>query len=236
MQSNSGLHVGIIMDGNGRWASSRGLPRWAGHVQGVEAARRATEAAPELGIRTLTLYAFSADNWKRPVEEVSAIFRLFDQYLERETQTCRKRGLRLEVIGRRDRISPALRQRIEWAEQQTARGTNLHLRLAIDYSSREAILRAAETLLRKRRTDRESFSRALGGCDTDLVIRTAGEQRLSDFLLWESAYAELMFLPVLWPDFDRSHLEQAISDFSRRERRFGGLNPLPAPAAIELAG
>jgi undecaprenyl diphosphate synthase len=236
MQSKLGLHVGIIMDGNGRWAASRGLPRWAGHVQGVEAARRATEAAPDLGIRTLTLYAFSADNWKRPVEEVSAIFRLFDQYLERETQTCRKRGLRLEVIGRRDRISPALRQRIEWAEQQTARGANLHLRLAIDYSSRDAIVRAAETLLRKRRPDRDSFSRALGGCDTDLVIRTAGEQRLSDFLLWESAYAELMFLPVLWPDFDRSHLEQAMNDFSRRERRFGGLNPVPVSAPIELAG
>jgi len=219
-QSSSGnLHAAIIMDGNGRWATARGLPRVAGHRAGAEALRRAVETAPKLGIRTLTVYAFSSDNWRRPRTEVSALMKLFHNYLRRERDECIEKGVCVSVIGRRDRLPAMLLPCIEDIEKATACGQRLHLRLAVDYSSRDAILIAARKL--KSRATREDLSRALGGPDVDLLIRTGGEQRLSDFLLWEAAYAELVFTPVMWPDFGASDLAAAVGEFHARERRFG---------------
>lgn len=225
----SDLHVAIIMDGNGRWASERGLPRTAGHRAGVETVRRVIEAAPDLGIETLTLYAFSADNWKRPPREVGALMKLLRMYLLTETATCVKNGIRISVIGRRDRLEPALVKSIEAAETATRNGTALHMRAAIDYSSRDAILRAAAQCAGQGQLTREAFSSLIGEADhsfgqapdVDLLIRTGGEQRLSDFLLWECAYAELHFTERKWPDFGRAELETAISEFYRRDRRYG---------------
>jgi undecaprenyl diphosphate synthase len=218
----TGLHAAIIMDGNGRWASRRGLPRAAGHRAGAAAVRRAIEAAPGVGISTLTLYAFSEDNWSRPAREVSALMKLLGRYLTQESDRCVANGVRLEAIGRRDRLPAPLVALLEEAERKTAKGARLHLRLAIDYSSRQAILDAA------RRTrgicSEEQFS-ALMGPDVDLLIRTSGEQRLSDFLLWECAYAELVFTSRLWPDFTEGDLEEAVAEFHRRERRFGAVTP-----------
>jgi undecaprenyl diphosphate synthase len=199
-------HTAIIMDGNGRWARARGLPRTAGHRAGATAVRRVIETAPALGITALTLYAFSADNWQRPRTEVQTLMRLFRIYLRDETARCIEEGVRLEVIGRRDRLSPALRAAIVEAERATANGRTLHLRLAIDYSSRDTIARGDAPLP-----------------DVDLLIRTGGEQRLSDFLLRECAYAELYFTPCAWPDFDATALAAAVAEFGRRQRRFGGL-------------
>jgi undecaprenyl diphosphate synthase len=215
------LHAAIIMDGNGRWATTRGLPRIAGHRAGSEALRRAVESAPGLGIRSLTVYAFSSDNWRRPRTEVSALMRLFHTYLRRERDKCVENGVRISVIGRRDRLPLMVLPEIEAAEQATLRGKKLHLRLAVDYSSRDAILDAAKKL--KGKATRETFAEALGAADIDLVIRTGGEQRLSDFLLWECAYAELIFTPVMWPDFDASDLSAAVAEFHSRERRFGAV-------------
>ena len=224
----SGLHVAIIMDGNGRWASARGLPRTAGHKIGARTARRIVEHAPSVGIGTLTLYAFSADNWKRPPQEVSQLMRLFRVYLLKETDRCVSQGVRLTVIGRRDRLSRALRMAIEEAERVTAGGSTLHLRVALDYSARDSLVAAARHLAGMQ-TSREAFSRAIGAAehyagpapDVDLLIRTGGEQRLSDFLLWESAYAELFFTPTMWPEFGTAELESAVRDFHSRNRRFG---------------
>ncbi len=185
----SKLHVAIIMDGNGRWANARGLPRIAGHRSGADAVRRTVEAAPGMGISILTLYAFSADNWQRPAREVSALMKLLGHYLVRETERCIEKGVRLQAIGRRDRLPASLVSLLEEAERKTAHGTNLHLRLAIDYSSRQAILDAVR---RDRPFTEEALSKSLGP-DVDLLIRTSGEQRLSDFLLWECAYAEMIF-------------------------------------------
>lgn len=210
-------HVAIIMDGNGRWAAARGLPRAEGHREGSKAVRRAVEGCCRLGIRTLTLYAFSSDNWKRPRPEVTALLLLLRHYLLTEIETCCKEGVRLSVIGRRDRLPEALVPLIAQAERDTAAGSRLHLRIAIDYSSRDAIFTAAQAA-----STREQLSAALGP-DVDLLIRTAGEQRLSDFLLWECAYAEFVFLPQLWPEFDQDCLERALSEFRRRNRKFGGL-------------
>jgi undecaprenyl diphosphate synthase len=229
--SSPPLHVAIIMDGNGRWAAARGLPRVAGHRQGAVAVRRAVEAAPRLGISTLTLYAFSADNWRRPLSEVSGLMRLFDQYLREQARECIEQGVRLTLVGRRDRLAPALRLRAETLERETARGSSLHLRLAIDYSAREAIWLAAERIMQNGRGSRDDLSAALRSGhgepvdvpDVDLLIRTGGEKRLSDFLLWESAYAELWFSDTAWPDFSGDDLAMAVTDFARRERRFGGL-------------
>src|SRR5580658_8777535 len=218
----SKLHVAIIMDGNGRWANARGLPRIAGHRTGADAVRRTVEAAPALGVSMLTLYAFSADNWQRPAREVSALMKLLGHYLVKETGRCVENGVRLQAIGRRDRLPPALVSLLEEAERKTANGSRLHLRLAIDYSSRQAILDA----VRERPSTEEAFSKALGP-DVDLLIRTSGEQRLSDFLLWECAYAEMVFTPRLWPDFTAGDLADAVAEFHRRERRFG------AVAAVE---
>jgi undecaprenyl diphosphate synthase len=227
--SQAGLHVAIIMDGNGRWATARGLPRTAGHLRGADAVRRTVEAAPDLGIRTLTLFAFSGDNWKRPPDEVQTLLRLFARHLRTETGTLATRGVRLRVIGRRDRLPAALVASIERAEHATAGGRLLDLRIAIDYSAREAIARAAARL-GPGEQGRAAFALRLAeACavdampDVDLVIRTGGERRLSDFLLWESAYAELHFTPRAWPDFGRDDLAAAVADFRGRERRFGGL-------------
>lgn len=219
------IHVAIIMDGNGRWATERALPRQEGHRAGAAALRRAVKTAIESGVHTLTLYAFSADNWKRPRAEVAALMLLLRHYLLTEIDSCREQGIRLSIIGRRDRLPAFLLPLIQTAEQATAGCRKLHLRLAVDYSSRDAILRAARLS-----PSREGMSEILGP-DVDLVIRTAGEQRLSDFLLWEAAYAELVFLPELWPDFDASSFERALRQYGSRERRFGGLSTL-VPAAL----
>jgi undecaprenyl diphosphate synthase len=226
------LHVAVIMDGNGRWATRRGLPRQAGHVAGAEAIQRVAEAAPDLGVGTLTLYAFSADNWRRPDGEVRALMGLLRRYLENETERLARTGARLEVIGRRDRLPAAIPEAIARAERETAGGTALDLRIALDYSARDAILAAAAAARRPEDLTREGFSRLIAGergCrDVDLLIRTGGEQRLSDFLLWECAYAELYFTDRFWPDFGAADLAEALAWFRVRERRFGGLGSAPA--------
>ena len=223
-----GIHVAIVMDGNGRWARARGRPRVVGHRVGARAARRVVEAAPGLGIGTLTLYAFSSDNWRRPRAEVRSLMRLFRAYLRAEVRTCVERGVRIQVIGRRDRLEPGLREAIEAAESATVMGRELLLRVAIDYSGRDAIVAAARAAGGEALT-RDAFAAFLGSAcgmgepapDVDLLIRTGGEQRLSDFLLWESAYAELYFTPKMWPEFGPADLELAVREFHRRDRRFG---------------
>jgi undecaprenyl diphosphate synthase len=234
------FHVAIVMDGNGRWATSRGMGRAEGHRRGAHAVRRTVRAAPSLGITTLTLFAFSSDNWKRPPREVGTLLRLFGDYLRSEQAELLRNGVRLSVIGRRDRLTANLVAAIEACEAATARASRLHLRLAIDYSARAAILRAAGSLAANGDPSVEAFQKRLGpACgtdsapDVDLLIRTGGEHRLSDFLLWESAYAELCFLPRMWPDFQEADLATAVADFHTRQRRFGGL-PAAAPSR-ELA-
>lgn len=218
------------MDGNGRWATRRGLPRIAGHREGAKAVRRVVEAAPELGVRDLTLYAFSSDNWRRPASEVNGLMEMFERYLATETRNCVKNGIRLTVIGRRDRLAPELAAAIQKSERATRQGTNLHLRLAVDYSARDAILSAARRLPPGSEVTREALSLGLSVPDVDLLIRTGGEQRLSDFLLWECAYAELYFTSCMWPEFGRQDLEKALQYFATRERRFGAVE---APAEAE---
>jgi undecaprenyl diphosphate synthase len=225
------LHVAIIMDGNGRWATSKGLPRVAGHRRGAEAVRRVVEAAPRLGVGTLTLYAFSADNWKRPAGEVDTLMSLFERFLCEHVARAVSAGVRISLVGRRDRLTASLLAAVEEAEERTAAGAALHLRLAIDYSAREAIWLSARRLHEDGEVARERFAaRVRSGSgdlvdvpDVDLLIRSGGEQRLSDFLLWESAYAELWFTDVAWPDFAAADLESAVAAFARRERRFGAL-------------
>jgi undecaprenyl diphosphate synthase len=227
------LHVAIIMDGNGRWAARRGLPRVAGHRAGVTAAKRAVERAPDIGIGCLTLYAFSSDNWRRPSAEVEKIFWLLRAFLRLETAHMRQQGVRLEMIGRRDRLPESALSAIEQAERATAGGERLHLRVAIDYSSREAITRAAASAVSALGQELACCSERLGSLlrqdltaasgEVDLLIRTGGEKRLSDFLLWECAYAELLFTDRMWPDFDEADLDAAVGEFNRRERRFGGV-------------
>ena len=240
---SGGLHVGLIMDGNGRWASARGLRRTEGHRRGADAVRRAVEAAPRLGVTTLTLYAFSADNWRRPAAEVSALMGLLESFLVRERADCRRQGVRLALIGRRDRLSPALIRAIEETEQATRGGARLYLRLAVDYSARSAILAAAGALRPGEPCDESGFLRRVNrACHSDpdtppvdLVVRTSGEQRLSDFLLFEAAYAELLFTETLWPDFDGEDLRRAVEAFRRRERRYGGLAAAPeAPSRARM--
>jgi undecaprenyl diphosphate synthase len=223
------MHTAIIMDGNGRWAERRGLPRTAGHRAGAKTVRRIVEAATAGDIDILTLYAFSSDNWSRPWGEVSSLMRLLKRYLVSETARCLDNGVRLSVIGRRDRLSRDLVHTIEHTEGITARGSNLHLRLAIDYSARAAIVGAASRVEGDCRA--ADFERHLAaamhaevGPPVDLLIRTGGERRLSDFMLWECAYAELVFTDIFWPDFDEQALDAALAEFSRRDRRFGGLS------------
>ena len=228
MQSTS-IHVAVIMDGNGRWALRRGLPRSAGHHAGVDAIRRLVKAAPEVGIGTLSLFAFSSDNWARPAEEVQILMGLFARFLRDEAGPLKAHDVRLSVIGRRDRLPSEVLSAISAAEALTVRGARLHLRVAVDYSSRDAILEAAR-LGRLDDPTRESFASRLGEAhgapapDVDLLIRTGGEQRLSDFLLWESAYAELFFTTRMWPDFHEDDLAAAVADFRGRDRRFGALS------------
>jgi undecaprenyl diphosphate synthase len=220
--SFAGLHVAIIMDGNGRWARERGLPRVAGHREGAVSVRRVVESAPDFGIGTLTLYAFSEDNWRRPEREVSALMKLLGRYLMQETDRCLKNGVRLQAIGRRDRLPAPVIALLEESERRTAHCRRLNLRLALDYSSRTAILDAARKL--GPHATEENFSKHLGP-DVDLLIRTSGEQRLSDFLLWECAYAEMVFTQRMWPAFGKEDLSACVDEFHRRERRFGAITP-----------
>jgi undecaprenyl diphosphate synthase len=238
------LNVAIIMDGNGRWATRRGLPRSAGHRAGADAVRRVIEAAPDLGIGTLTLFAFSSDNWRRPIDEVHGLMWLLRAFLRSETKRFIESGARLTVIGRRDRLTARLRNEIHRVERATAAGTKLHVRVALDYSARESIVRAAALLRPGLDASVENFDRILaeslsdspvpGGID--LLIRSGGEKRLSDFLLWECAYAELIFSDRMWPDFDAEELRTAVEEFHRRERRFGGLGMEGAASASVGAG
>ena len=236
-------HVAIIMDGNGRWALGRGLPRTAGHAEGARAVRRTVEGAARLGVGTLTLYAFSGDNWRRPETEVAALMRLFRRYLAAETARCVDNDIRLGIVGRRDRLPSSLLHAIDGAERATVGGSRMHLRIAIDYSARDAILDAAAALAAERAAgvgggapSHERFAALLGAVhhqgepapDVDLLIRTGGERRLSDFLLWECAYAELYFTASLWPDFGEAELATALADFARRDRRFGAVTPAVA--------
>lgn len=236
-----GLHVGIIMDGNGRWAKQRGWPRVAGHRAGTRSVRKVVEAAPGLGIGTLTLYAFSSDNWKRPRPEVAALMQLFSEYLQKEVAELSQEGVKLTVIGRRDRLNKSLLREIETAERTTASGERLSLRVAIDYSARDSVVHAASLAALRYAADAleekpiaaltaDDFRRQLAVAicaesvpDVDLLIRTGGEQRLSDFLLFEAAYAELVFTPRYWPEFDGNDLAAAVTEFRNRQRRFGGV-------------
>ena len=230
------FHVAINMDGNGRWALLRGQARELGHVAGAAAVRRTVESAPALGITTLTLYAFSSDNWRRPRIEVDNLMLLFQKYLDSECTRLADRGVRFSVIGRRDRIADSLKRSIAHVEELTSEGTSLHLRIAIDYSARDALVAAAGRIARGSLPTRAAFEQSLseaihapsGTRDVDLLIRTGGEQRLSDFLLWESAYAELYFTDVMWPDFGEADLASAVRAFAARERRYGGI-PKTAP-------
>jgi undecaprenyl diphosphate synthase len=235
----SGLHVGIIMDGNGRWATRRQLSRLRGHEAGVEAIRRVVEAAPKQSVATLTLYAFSSDNWRRPKAEVAALMALLRFYLANEVESLVRNGVRLTVIGRRDRLPAGIADAIGRAETATAGGDTLHLRIAVDYSARDAILNAATRAASAGNLTRETFSQLVTGepglRDVDLVIRTSGEKRLSDFMLWESAYAELHFTERMWPEFDAQDLAEALASFHQRERRFGGLQTDSPERVPELA-
>jgi len=227
--ANPGLHVAILPDGNGRWAAARSLARPEGHRAGTAAVRRVVAAAPALGINTLTVYAFSSNNWDRPSSEVKGLLAVLESYIRAEAGEFVARGVRLRVLGRRDRIPASLVDAIEQAERATASGRGLELRIAIDYSARESILQAACWMLSSVEISDREFARRLGQVthgdgpapDVDLLIRTGGERRLSDFLLWECAYAELLFTAVMWPDFNAADLEAAVEDFMGRERRFG---------------
>jgi undecaprenyl diphosphate synthase len=225
------MHLAIIMDGNGRWARSRGLGRREGHRAGADAVNQIVEASARQGIATLTLYAFSSDNWRRPKEEVRALLELLRRYLLSQTARCLEQSIRLNVIGRRDRLEPSLRRAIEWSEEVTAACSGMHLRIAVDYSSQHSLMEVRGTLPAGQPGDRAGFLRLLSEIihsspvapEVDLLIRTGGEQRLSDFLLWESAYAELYFTKCLWPDFGEHELALALTEFSRRDRRFGAV-------------
>jgi undecaprenyl diphosphate synthase len=227
-------HVAIIMDGNGRWAEQRGLPRWKGHEAGAHAVRRTVEAACRQEIPVLTLFAFSSENWKRPDEEVDVLFRFFLRYLGEETAGLIENDIRLSAFGRRDRIPAAVADALAQVESGTQHCKRLHLRLALDYGSRYEIVEAARTLasrvvlgeLAPENIDEKQFTHSLPSRDVpdpDLIIRTAGEQRLSNFLLWQAAYAEFYFCRRLWPDFGESDLVEALEDFHSRTRKFGAL-------------
>jgi undecaprenyl diphosphate synthase len=226
------MHVAIIMDGNGRWATQRGLSRAAGHIEGANALRGIVEMAAREDVKTLTLYAFSSANWTRPPEEIAALMRLFGQYLFTETRRCVEQSIRINVIGRRDRLSENLLRSIEQSERSSAAGEKLLLRIAIDYSSQYSIVEAARRAGRGADLTAQEFHRLLHEVDhctahageVDLLIRTGNERRLSDFLLWECAFAELHFSDCLWPDFDERRFRRALDDFGGRHRRFGGIS------------
>ncbi len=228
----SPVHVAIIMDGNGRWATRRGLPRTAGHIEGAKAVRAVVESAARAGVGTLTLYAFSSANWSRPPAEVAALMRLFGQYLFTETRRCVEQSIRINVIGRRDRLGESLLRSIEQSERSSAGGSGMLLRLAVDYSSQHSIVQAAQRANGDPQLTAEGLQRLLHEVDhcaypasaVDLLIRTGNERRLSDFLLWECAFAELHFSDCLWPDFDERCFRSALEDYGGRQRRFGGLS------------
>jgi undecaprenyl diphosphate synthase len=227
--ASSHLHVAIICDGNGRWATSRGFPRAAGHRAGAETARSVIHCAPHLGIHTLTMFTLSSANWKRPESEVNSILQILRKYLHEETTHCADEGIRLSIIGRRDRLPRDLQEDVLQAEALTSKGTKLHVRLAVDYSSRHCLFQAASKFYKATQLSPESFGDVLaevqrgGSTDVDLLIRTGGEQRLSDFLLWECAFAEFVFLEKRWPDFTPADLRDAILEFRTRERTRGSL-------------
>lgn len=226
------MHIAVIMDGNGRWAARRNLPRTAGHRAGAKAVNTIVEAAAQRGIDTLTLYAFSCDNWNRPGAEVSALFALLRRYLLRQTQRCLAHSIRLNVIGRRDRLQPGLREVIERSERTTAHCSKMCLRIAVDYSAQRSLIEACRGTPSDTKINRVQFAERLAQVDhcavpvseVDLLIRTGGEKRLSDFLLWECAYAELHFVDCLWPDFDENAFDQALEEYARRDRRFGSIS------------
>jgi undecaprenyl diphosphate synthase len=223
------LHIGIIMDGNGRWAQRRGLPRTAGHVEGAKTVNTIVETARRADIRALTLYAFSSDNWSRPSAEVSALMRLLRRYLITETQRCIEQSIRINIVGRRDRLSASLVRAIEQSERLTADCTGMHLRIAVDYSAQHSILEAARRAAANQSFDAQRFQELLDEVDhsatpagaVDLLIRTGAERRLSDFMLWQCAYAELYFADCMWPDFDAAGFRAALDYYAGRQRRFG---------------
>ncbi|MDB6088361.1 MAG: undecaprenyl diphosphate synthase [Gammaproteobacteria bacterium] len=225
------MHIAIIMDGNGRWAAQRHLPRTAGHRAGAKAVDAIVAAAARHGVGTLSLYAFSAANWNRPTAEVSALFTLLRRHLLTQTRRCLEQSIRMNVIGRRDRLSTDLRQLIEHSERATAHCAGMCLRIAVDYSAQHSLVETCRCLQSQSSLERSRFVEQLAAVDhatapapdVDLLIRTGGEQRLSDFLLWECAYAELYFVDCPWPDFDAQAFEEALAEYGRRERRFGGI-------------
>jgi undecaprenyl diphosphate synthase len=227
-------HVAIIMDGNGRWASARGLPRSEGHRRGVEALRRTVRAAGDLGIGILTIFSFSSENWSRPPSEIKDLMGLLRRFIRNDLLELRQNGVHVRVIGRRDDLDPEIRRLLEEAEELTKDNDKLTLVVAFNYGGRQEIARAAQRLCAEvkagRLTIEQVTAERISTCldapnlpDPDLIIRTSGEQRLSNFLLWQAAYSELVFVPTYWPDFDRATLEGAIAEYNRRERRFGGL-------------
>ncbi len=228
-------HVAIIMDGNGRWAQAKGLPRTAGHERGVEALRRTVEAAGELGISYLTVFSFSTENWRRPPAEVNTLFALLKAYVQRDLQRLKEDGVRVRVIGQREGLPADIATLVDRAERETVSNTKFHLTIAFNYGARNEILRAAAAYAEAvaagaapPELTEEGFKAFLDTKDLpdpDLVIRTSGEYRISNFLLWQAAYAEFLFVDVLWPDFNQSHLESAISRYHERERRFGAVAP-----------
>lgn len=225
--TTSPSHVAIIMDGNGRWAAKRGLPRVAGHKQGAEAARRVVNDAAELGVEYITLFGFSTENWKRPEKEVSELMTLLRYYLRSETAELHKNGARLRVVGEREGLAPDIVKLINSAEELTADNTNITVVIALNYGGRHDILKAAYTAKGDSFEEfAQSFEESLMTADIpdpDVLIRTSGEQRISNFLLWQCAYAEFVFTPVLWPDFKKKDLEQALIEYASRDRRFGAL-------------
>ena len=233
-RSDAPLHVALIMDGNGRWAAARGLPRAEGHRRGVDALRRVVRAAHELGIGYLTIFSFSSENWSRPAAEIGDLFGLLRRFIRNDLASLHRDGVRVRVIGEREGLEPDICALLSEAEELTRNNSCLTLVVAFNYGSRQEIVRAAQRLAREvaegnrdpDTIDTETLGNYLDAPDIphpDLIIRTSGEQRLSNFLLWQAAYSELVFVPMHWPDFDKAALEGAIAEFARRERRFGGL-------------
>jgi undecaprenyl diphosphate synthase len=227
-------HVAIIMDGNGRWASARGLPRGEGHRRGVEALRKTVRAAGEMGIRFLTIFSFSAENWSRPPSEIRDLMGLLRRFIRNDMAELHQNGVKVRVIGERGDLDPDIRRLLEEAEELTTNNIGLTLVVAFNYGARQEIARAAAriaTMIKDSSLDPSAITAELIGQnldapdlpDPDLIIRTSGEQRLSNFLLWQAAYSELVFVSTYWPDFDHAALEGAIAEYHRRERRFGGL-------------
>jgi undecaprenyl diphosphate synthase len=227
-------HVAIIMDGNGRWAAARGLPRTEGHRRGVEALRRTVRAAGEMGIKVLTIFSFSSENWSRPPAEVRDLMGLLRRFIRHDLAELHRSNVRVRVIGEREELAPDIRRLLEEAEDLTRGNDGLTVVVAFNYGARQEIARAAQRMAAEVAAGRLNLDAVTGDVlashldapdlpDPDLIIRTSGEQRLSNFLLWQAAYSELVFVPTHWPDFDRATLEGAIADYRRRERRFGGL-------------